>query len=93
MAKRKTKKVVDLKPTTITQEELKQVQEIISQINQYNLEIGRIEARKHGLLHGLSTTQETLGVIQKQLEKEYGTVNINIETGEINYDVEADKKN
>jgi hypothetical protein len=91
MAKNK-KKVVDLKPTSVTDEQLKSIQTVVSQINQYNLEIGRVEARKHGLLHALSSTQETLSGIQKTLEKEYGTVNVNIETGEINYDVEADTK-
>ena len=90
---KKKKEVVDLKPTNVTEEQLKSIQEVVSQINQYNLEIGRIEARKHGLLHGLTATQETLSGIQKKLEDEYGTVNINIETGEINYDVEANKKN
>jgi len=91
MAKNK-KKVVDLKPTSVTEEQLKSIQTVVSQINQYNLEIGRVEARKHGLLHALSSTQDTLSGIQKKLEEEYGTVNVNIETGEINYDVEADKK-
>ena len=92
MAKKK-KEVVDLKPTSVTDEQLKSIQTIVSQINQYNLEIGRLEGRKHGLLHGLTATQETLSGVQKKLEEEYGTVNVNIETGEINYDVEADKKN
>ena len=52
MAKKK-KEVVDLKPTSVTDEQLKSIQTIVSQINQYNLEIGRLEGRKHGLLHGL----------------------------------------
>ncbi len=92
MAKKK-KEVVDLKPTSVTDEQLKSIQTIVSQINQYNLEIGRLEGRKHGLLHGLTATQETLSGVQKKLEEEYGTVNVNIETGEINYDVEANKEN
>ena len=92
MAKKK-KEAVDLKPTSVTDEQLKSIQTIVSQINQYNLEIGRLEGRKHGLLHGLTATQETLSGIQKKLEEEYGTVNVNIETGEINYNVEANKEN
>ena len=92
MAKKK-KEVVDLKPTSVTDEQLKSIQTIVSQINQYNLEIGRLEGRKHGLLHGLTATQETLSGVQKKLEEEYGTVNVNIETGEINYNVEANKEN
>ena len=40
MAKKK-KEVVDLKPTNVTEEQLKSIQEVVSQINQYNLEIGK----------------------------------------------------
>ena len=88
----KTKKVVDLKPTNISEEQLKSVQEVVSNINKAHMEIGRIESRKHNLVHGLVEFQKSLQTIQESLEKEYGTVNINIQTGEINYDVETDKK-
>ena len=36
MAKKK-KEAVDLKPTSVTDEQLKSIQAIVSQINQYNL--------------------------------------------------------
>ena len=88
----KTEKVVDLKPTNISEEQLKSVQEVVSNINKAHMEIGRIESRKHNLVHGLVEFQKSLQTIQESLEKEYGTVNINIQTGEINYDVETDKK-
>ena len=88
----KKEKVVDLKPTNISEEQLKSVQDVVSNINQSHMEIGRIESQKHGILHGLTQHQEKLQTIQKSLEDEYGTVNVNIQTGEINYDVEADKK-
>jgi len=89
MAKKK-EKVVDLKPTNITDEQLKAIQEIISPINNMQMELGRIESRKHMMLHQVSQLQESLQEEQVALEKEYGKVNINIQTGEINYDVEAD---
>mgnify|MGYP003627928510 FL=1 len=89
MAKRKTEKVVDLKPTNITDEQLKSIQDIVSPINNAQVEIGRIESRKHMLCHDIAMLQEKLQVIQKELEEQYGTVNVNIQTGEINYDVEA----
>ena len=50
----------------------------------------KVESQKHSLLHQVNGLQEKLGEIQAELEKEYGTVDINIQTGEINYDVEAD---
>ena len=98
MAKRKTEKVVDLKPTNITDEQLKSIQDIVSPINNAQVEIGRIESRKHMLCHDIAMLQEKLQVTELQnslsekqveLEKEYGKVNINIQTGEISYDVEA----
>ena len=89
MAKRKTSKVKDLKPTNITDEQLKAIQEIISPINNIQMELGRIETRKHALCHNVLDLQDKLQVLQKELEDQYGTVNINIQTGEINYDVEA----
>ena len=86
-------KVVDLKPTSVTDEQLKSIQEIVSNINQYNLEVGRIESQKYNILHSLRLKQEDLSKLQKELEEQYGTVNVNIQTGEINYDdVETDKK-
>ena len=47
------------------------------------------------MLHNLSTIQDQLTLLQDELQKEYNTVDINIETGEINYppdNGETDKK-
>jgi len=86
---KKKEKVVDLKPTSVTEEQLKNIQDIVSPINNIQMELGRIECRKHALCHDVTTLQGKLQVIQKELEEQYGTVNVNIQTGEINYDVEA----
>jgi len=86
----KKEEVVDLKPTNITEEQLKSIQEIVSPLNAGQMELGRIETRKHGILHEISTLQSKLQEMQVKLEEEYGKVNVNIQTGEINYDVEAD---
>ena len=88
----KTEKVVDLKPTNISEDQLKSIQEVVSNINQIHMETGRVESQKHNLLHNLVEHQTKLQTIQKELEDKYGKVNINIQTGEINYDVETDKK-
>ena len=86
----KKEKVVDLKPTSISEKQLKAIQELVSPINNMQREVGRIEVRKHMILHDVVELQEKLQEQQNALEKEYGKVNINIQTGEINYDVEAD---
>jgi hypothetical protein len=96
MAKRKTKKeeVIDLKPKAekITDEQLKDIQGIINNINMSELEIGRIETRKHRILHSIAILNDKLTLMQSEFEKEYGTSDINIQTGEIKYP-ENDKTN
>ena len=94
MAKKK-EKLVDLKPEKITDEQLNKIQTIVSNINKAQMEIGRYEAGKHTLLHTVQSLQSELKVVQDELEKDYGTVNVNIETGAIQYpdNEQADKKN
>jgi len=99
MAKVKTpkkEKMVDLKPKAekITDEQLQKVQSIVNTLNRAQLELGMMETKKHTLLHNIQAVQDQLTLLQSEFEKEYGTVNINIQTGEIDYtDGEADKKN
>ena len=100
MAKRKTpktEKIVDLKPKAekVTDEQLQKVQGIVNNINRSQLDLGMLETRKHSMLHNIVTLQDVLVAIQKEFEKEYGTFDIDIQTGTINYseeNVEADKK-
>ena len=83
MAKRKTKKME--KPSKITNEELNKVQSIINDINRAQLEIGSFESKKHNLLHHVAQSQEKLGEMQGEFEKNYGTADINIQDGTINH--------
>ena len=94
MAKRKTQKIKNLKPESISNEQLEKLQRIINFINRSQLEIGSIETKKHDLLHGIAVNRDELTVMQTEFEKEYGTYDINIQTGFINYpeNGEADKK-
>ena len=95
MAKNTTKKIKELKkekPSKITNEELNQVQSVIKDVNRAQLEIGNFESKKHNLLHHVAQLQEKLGELQGDLEKTYGTVDINLQDGTINYkeDVKTD---
>jgi len=87
-------KVVDLKPQNITEEELKNLQDLVNALNRVQIEIGSIESRKHGLLHQVISLQQQMQTLQKGFEELYGKVDINITDGTIAYpeDVEADKK-
>ena len=97
MAKNTSKKIKELKgikPEKITDEQLKKVQAVINDINKFQLEIGILETKKHNFLHHISQSQEQIGETQIEFEKEYGTSDINIQDGTINYpeNGEADKK-
>ena len=89
----KKEKVVDLKPTKVTDEQLKRIQETVSSINKGQMEVGKLETNKHALIHQISGYQEALQVLQNELEKEYGTVDININDGTINYTKENGEAN
>ena len=99
MATTKTKgtnsKIKELKadkPVQVTGAELKSIQSIVDRINNAQMNIGQLEARKHQVLHMLAGTNDELALIQEKLQKEYGTNDVNIKDGTINYpaNVEAD---
>ena len=100
MAKRKTpktEKVIDLTPKAekITEEQLKKVQETVNNLNRSQIEIGQLESRKHEMLHGVAGLRDDLAKLQTEFQKDYGTFDVNIEDGTINYpkeNGEADKK-
>ena len=91
----KKEKLVDLKPEKVTPSQLEKIQTIVSSINKAQMEIGRLETSKHMISHQVVNLQDELRKIQDELEKDYGTVNINIEDGTIQYpeNGEVDKKN
>jgi|TARA_R100001509_G_scaffold55687_1_gene30713 hypothetical protein len=91
----KKEKAVDLKPQKITDEQLEKLQSIVSNINQFNMEIGRLETAKHKILHQATITDEALKAMQGELQEQYGSIDVNIQTGEIKYteNGEANKKN
>ena len=83
MAKKKEKKVE--KPLKVTNEELNEVQSVINDVNRAQLEIGSFESKKHNLLHHVAQLQEKLGEMQMKFVESYGTADINIQDGTINY--------
>ena len=95
MAKNTSKKIKELrgvKPEKITAEQLDKVQNTVNSINRAQLEIGSIELKKHEMMHQIAGLRDELTLLQGEFEKEYGTFDINIQDGTINYgdDVKAD---
>jgi len=91
MAKVK-EEIIDLKPRTVSEEQLKKIQSVIDRINKAQMDIGALEARKHQALHYVAGINDELTLLQNELKKDYGTDDVNIQDGTINYkeDVEAD---
>ena len=85
MAKRKTPKIKNLRPDKISDSQLQKVQSIVNAINRAQLELGIMESKKHSMLHGIAGIQDELTSLQETFNKEYGTYDINIQDGSINY--------
>ena len=101
MAKRKTpkgEKIVDLKPKAekITEEQLKELRSVVTNLNRAQMDIGSIEVRKHEALHAVLQMQMLIEEMRKRFKDEYGSDDINIADGTIKYNEndtnEANKK-
>ena len=91
----KIKELKGVKPEKITTEQLQKVQSTVNDINRSQLEIGSLEVKKHEIMHSVAGLREELTKLQNEFEKEYGTFDINIQDGTINYleeNGETDKK-
>ena len=88
----KIKELKGIKPEKITDEQLNKVQDTVNGINRAQLEIGSMELKKHEVLHQIAGLRDELTLLQGEFEKDYGTFDINIQDGVINYekDVKAD---
>jgi len=91
----KKEKIVELtsKAEKVTTEQLKEIQTIINKINQGYSDIGRLEAQKQNILHHLAGKNDEMVSLQDKMEKEYGTSDINIMDGTINYEKENGQVN
>jgi len=81
----KIKELKGIKAEKITDEQLKKVQDTVNNLNRAQLEIGSIEIKKHEMMHQIAGLRDGLTVLQSEFEKEYGTFDINIQDGTINY--------
>ena len=81
----KIKELKGIKPEKITDEQLKKVQDTVNNLNRSQLEIGMNEIKKHEMMHQIAGLRDGLTLLQSEFEKEYGTFDINIQNGTINY--------
>ena len=99
MAKTKTKKVEEVidmtpKPEKINEQQLARLQASVKTIDQLTHEVGTIEVRKHALMKAMEQVQTRIEQTRVHLNTKYGTDNISIQDGVINYpeNGETDKK-
>ena len=90
---RKIKELKGIKPEKITDKQLEKVQSTVNNINRAQLEIGSIELKKHEMMHNIAGLRDELTLLQNEFEKDYGTYDIDIQTGTINYPKENGKTN
>ena len=90
----KIKELKGVKAEKITDIQLEDLQSIVKDINRQHHEIGVQESKKHNMLHHMSEYQRVLVELQKEFKEDYGSIDVDILTGEIKYDDngEADKK-
>ena len=63
------------------EEELKTIQDQQARLTDIISRVGVLETQKHHLLHEIATVNEEIEQTKKQLEEEYGSININVVDG------------
>jgi|TARA_R100000234_G_scaffold89481_1_gene57753 hypothetical protein len=73
------------KPKKINLDHLDKLQAVVNEINKAQMQIGIFQTNIHSLLHHVAGKSDELNFMKTELEKEYGTDDINIVDGTINY--------
>jgi hypothetical protein len=81
-------KTVELKPRLekISEHDLKELQKVVNSVNAIQFNIGKIEVQKHAALHEFAIMQDKIKLLQDNLVKEYGSYDINVTDGTINWE-------
>ena len=67
----------------IKEEQLNKLQELVGKSNNFQTQIGGLEAQKATVVGEFFKTQSELRAFQKELEEEYGPISVNLTDGEI----------
>ena len=66
----------------IKEEQLETIRQQQKDLNTILNNVGYLEAQKHGVLHQFGEKNKEVDAYKHDLEKEYGAINIDLETGE-----------
>ena len=91
----KVKEMVDLKPKAekITDEQLQELQAVVNDNNAIQFRVGALEAQKHELIHQQVGIQSKIVELQNTFSKEYGTFDVDLQDGSINYPEDGKPRN
>ena len=80
-------KVLDVKSRVekVSDEHLNELQQAVNIVNGLQFNIGRLESQKHKVLHDLTISQDKIMLLQDKLIKEYGSYDVNLTDGTINW--------
>jgi hypothetical protein len=77
----------------ITEDQLKKIQDFQKELNKFLNEVGFLEAQKTAVLGKFHEVNKQTEDFKKELENEYGSININLEDGSFTpIEKEEDKK-
>jgi hypothetical protein len=70
------------KVKTIKEQELTEIKSLVSQIQKVENDVLEFEFRKHHSMHLHAELNAQLDKAKKEIEANYGKINVNLETGE-----------
>jgi|14BtaG_2_1085337.scaffolds.fasta_scaffold14084_5 glycerol kinase len=86
------KKTEETAKAMITDEQLKLLQEQQGKLNEMLRTVGVLEVQKENVLQDVSKLSKEIEATKKELEEEYGQININLQDGTYEDIVEEDAK-
>lgn len=86
------KKTEESVKAMITEEQLKTLQEQQGKLNEMLRTVGVLEVQKGNILQDVSSLSKEIEATKKELEEEYGQININLQDGTYEDIVEEDGK-
>ena len=92
MANKEKEIELKVKQEKISEKHLEELQKLVNGINGIQFNIGKIESQKHEALHQLTVLQQKTHQMQDILQKEYGTYDVNLADGTINWPEDKEEK-
>jgi len=85
MAKKEKEITVNARAEKIHEKHLIKLQNIVNAINALQFNIGKMEVQKYNAMRELGKSQSEIAEMQELLLKEYGSYDVNVNDGTINW--------